>query len=329
MVKIIRKRPIYKEDIAFDTAGQGQTDIILNSLGLEIPGTRINTDHIPLPQIVRDKLSGVTSLSEALSTLSDISSTSYGDATAIKKGLIQLATVDEGKALNVTTKAITPAVLGQIIASQTSAGIVQFASSIEMQSGVNNRAVTPAVLLTAFWKSGDTRNWLGGVAPVGWLNLNGAEISRTSYGNLWTFAQDNSLIVDESVWASNRKKFSTGNGSSTFRIPDYATVETNSFGSYSSNVANNVLYTAVSDGIVSAYSNSGSADWASVQIQINGNTVARNGATDAWVGQSATAFVAKNSTYKIVVEGNTGLVNGTFMPFPLQNTNSLNYIIKY
>lgn len=329
MAKIIRKRQIYKEDIAFDAAGQGQTDTIFNSLGLEIPGTRINTDHIPLPQIVRDKLSGVTSLSEALSTLSDISSASYGDATAIKKGLIQLATVDEGKALNVTTKAVTPAVLGQITASQTSAGIVQFATSIEMQSGVNNRAVTPAVLLTAFWKSGDTRNWLGGVAPVGWLNLNGAEISRTSYGSLWTFAQDNNLVVDESVWAGNRKKFSTGNGSSTFRIPDYATVETNSFGIYSNIVANNVLYTATFDGIVNAYSNSGSADWGAVYIQVNGNVVSRNGAVDSWVGQSATAFVAKNSTYKIVAEGSTGLVFGSFMPFPLQNTNGFNYIIKY
>lgn len=58
-------------------------------------------------------------------------------------------------------------------------------------------------------------------APTGWLVLNGASLNRTDYPALWAYAQSSGNIVTEAVWAAtNTGSFSTGNLSTTFRIPD-------------------------------------------------------------------------------------------------------------
>jgi len=57
--------------------------------------------------------------------------------------------------------------------------------------------------------------------PTGWLKLNGAPLNRTDYPALWAYAQVSGNIVTEAVWtATNTGSFSTGNLSTTFRIPD-------------------------------------------------------------------------------------------------------------
>lgn len=57
--------------------------------------------------------------------------------------------------------------------------------------------------------------------PEGWLECNGSLLSRTEYSDLFSFANDNGLLVSESDWNNyNQGKFSTGNGITTFRIPD-------------------------------------------------------------------------------------------------------------
>jgi phage-related tail fiber protein len=57
--------------------------------------------------------------------------------------------------------------------------------------------------------------------PTGWLKLNGAPLDRTDYPALWAYAQASGNIVTEAVWtATNTGSFSTGNLSTTFRIPD-------------------------------------------------------------------------------------------------------------
>lgn len=60
------------------------------------------------------------------------------------------------------------------------------------------------------------------VAPTGWLNLNGQTISRSTYSNLWTFANSSGNIVTDASWTSLSAygSFGTGDGSSTFRLPD-------------------------------------------------------------------------------------------------------------
>lgn len=55
-------------------------------------------------------------------------------------------------------------------------------------------------------------------APTGYLECNGALISRTTYANLWTAAQASGNIVVDGSW--DLGMFSTGDLSTTFRIPD-------------------------------------------------------------------------------------------------------------
>lgn len=53
------------------------------------------------------------------------------------------------------------------------------------------------------------------------LKANGALLSRASYPELWAHAQASGLLVTEANWSANRQGcFSSGNGSTTFRIPD-------------------------------------------------------------------------------------------------------------
>ncbi|SDH42981.1 Phage Tail Collar Domain [Bradyrhizobium sp. Rc2d] len=59
------------------------------------------------------------------------------------------------------------------------------------------------------------------VAPAGFIKYNGALLSRTAYPALWAYANASGNIVSEASWASgNAGAFSTGDLSTTFRIPD-------------------------------------------------------------------------------------------------------------
>lgn len=54
--------------------------------------------------------------------------------------------------------------------------------------------------------------------PSGWLEAKGQLVSRTSYPNLWNFANNsNNIFADGS---QDKGQFSTGDGSTTFRLPD-------------------------------------------------------------------------------------------------------------
>lgn len=57
-------------------------------------------------------------------------------------------------------------------------------------------------------------------APSGYLKLNGALLSRTTYAALWAYAQaSGNLAANDGAWQAGQ--FSPGDGSTTFRIPDY------------------------------------------------------------------------------------------------------------
>ena len=57
-------------------------------------------------------------------------------------------------------------------------------------------------------------------APTGFLKVNGALLSRSTYANLFAFASGVGL-VSESAWSGGSFGcFSVGDGSTTFRIPD-------------------------------------------------------------------------------------------------------------
>lgn len=54
--------------------------------------------------------------------------------------------------------------------------------------------------------------------PIGYLEANGGLYSRTTYAALWVFAQASGNIVADGSWQQGM--FSTGDLSTTFRIPD-------------------------------------------------------------------------------------------------------------
>jgi microcystin-dependent protein len=56
---------------------------------------------------------------------------------------------------------------------------------------------------------------------AGYLKLNGAVLKRTDYPALWAYAQSVGAIVAEASWASNNWGcFSSGDGATTFRLPE-------------------------------------------------------------------------------------------------------------
>jgi hypothetical protein len=59
----------------------------------------------------------------------------------------------------------------------------------------------------------------GNTALPGTVKLNGSALSRASYSRLWAFAQSSGNIVNDNVWTAGQ--YSVGDGSTTFRIPDY------------------------------------------------------------------------------------------------------------
>ena len=67
---------------------------------------------------------------------------------------------------------------------------------------------------------GEVKVWPFAVAPTKYLLMQGAEISRTTYATLWALAS--SVAISEAAWATNKGKFSVGNGTTTFRLPDWS-----------------------------------------------------------------------------------------------------------
>ncbi len=64
---------------------------------------------------------------------------------------------------------------------------------------------------------------LGQNAPIGTLKLSSATglLSRTTYANLWSYAQGSGMLVSDGAWlGGDTGKFSDGDGSTTFRVPE-------------------------------------------------------------------------------------------------------------
>ncbi|MDN7970397.1 phage tail protein [Burkholderia multivorans] len=56
---------------------------------------------------------------------------------------------------------------------------------------------------------------------AGFLKLNGALVNRSDYPALWAYAQASGALVAESAWGQNNWGcFSTGDGATTFRLPE-------------------------------------------------------------------------------------------------------------
>jgi microcystin-dependent protein len=95
----------------------------------------------------------------------------------------------------------------------------QFATAALISNGSNLwHSAVPAPALI-----GSIAFFAATAAPSGWVKANGALLQRSTFANLWTFAQASGNLVSDAAWlAANGPTgaFSTGNGTTTFRIPD-------------------------------------------------------------------------------------------------------------
>lgn len=71
--------------------------------------------------------------------------------------------------------------------------------------------------------TGSILSFASSTAPSGWLKCNGALLSRTTYASLWAYAQASGNLVSDADWTGTARpgSFSSGDGSTTFRIPDF------------------------------------------------------------------------------------------------------------
>lgn len=69
---------------------------------------------------------------------------------------------------------------------------------------------------------GRVGEFAGTTVPTGWLKANGALVSRASYAALWTYATLSGNLQTDANWVANAMYgcFSSGDGSTTFRLPD-------------------------------------------------------------------------------------------------------------
>ncbi|CAO3451856.1 Phage tail fiber protein [Azospirillum argentinense] len=96
-------------------------------------------------------------------------------------------------------------------------GLVEAAG---LTPGVDNTQVLRA-LKKLLAPAGTVSFFPSTVAPAGYTELNGTLLSRVTYADHWAFAQSSGNIVSDAAWSTQKGAFSTGDGTTTFRVPDY------------------------------------------------------------------------------------------------------------
>ncbi|QDP49736.1 MAG: putative tail fiber protein [Prokaryotic dsDNA virus sp.] len=83
-------------------------------------------------------------------------------------------------------------------------------------------AAINAITLNSITPVGHTKIVETNTVEAGWLSHDGQELSRATYADLWDWVQTNTTVVTEAAWqAGEFGKFSDGDGSTTFRMPDF------------------------------------------------------------------------------------------------------------
>lgn len=80
----------------------------------------------------------------------------------------------------------------------------------------------PGSMIETLAPVGQTFMWFADTPPKGFIILNGQELSRTDYAELWNYAVDNNLVGTPGgiTGGAAAKPFGYGNGSTTFTVPD-------------------------------------------------------------------------------------------------------------
>lgn len=147
--------------------------------------------------------------------------------------------------------------------------------------------------------------------PDGYLLCDGSAISRTTYADLFA--------VIGTVYG-------TGDGSTTFNIPDYTDVRIGGIPDYSRGVSySNATHTFSEDGFYISNTSHTQNQWPNQQLNINNNNIIRTYAsTNDSAGQlSYQVLINKDFSYTFQGRG-----TGTFYPFVKPNIPT-NFCIKY
>jgi microcystin-dependent protein len=95
-------------------------------------------------------------------------------------------------------------------------------SATNAATSATNAAASAAAAAASQVPTGAILWFPGSAAPTNTIKANGALLSRTTYAALWAYAQASGNLVTDAVWTGSSQygSFSSGDGSTTFRVPD-------------------------------------------------------------------------------------------------------------
>lgn len=130
------------------------------------------------------------------------------------------------KSIGATSAAILPYVPqmvypdtypAELISIEDSAGLIGATQVEQALAEIVNLINSNLVIASPV---GVTHIWPFSIAPTKFLLMDGTLYNRVDYPDLWTLAS--STAITDAAWATDKGKFSQGNGTTTFRVPDWS-----------------------------------------------------------------------------------------------------------
>lgn len=220
MASKLTKGMIGALDILFDTSGSGESFTFVGSDGKTYPNKKLNAGHIPVSQSVRAKLF-VGDVDAAIIKLIEHFSDA-GGATEALAGIARIATQTEVQDGVFDNLIVTPRKLSQLVATAALAGLVKLATADDIANSTNPNSVLTVSLaqnLGGLPSGIGPFPWYFSAVPAGYVKADGTLYSRTIFSGLWDACKD-AAITDDAWQAGQFTAFSSGDGSTTFRVPD-------------------------------------------------------------------------------------------------------------
>lgn len=150
------------------------------------------------------------------------SATTAGTAATSASGF---ATAASGSAASAVSSASAASGSSTAAAGSATAASGSATAAAGSATSASNSAIAAAASAAAAINAtpiGMIGLWAGTTPPTGWVKRNGALLSRASYPDLWAVAAASGNIISDASWLglANPGSFSTGDGSTTFRVPD-------------------------------------------------------------------------------------------------------------
>lgn len=195
MIAVCNTPPTYKPVLA---SGSGRTQVV--RMQLIVTDTAAVTLRVD-PAVVLATRKYVDDQRQAHEESRD-----HPAATTTEQGMVMLASDAIAQAMTSRAHALTPANLAALAATQDRAGLVRLAD------------ITSTLVARL---RGIPFPFPGEVPPPGAIAYDGAELQRADFPELWEWAQQYAAIVTDAEWHADMwGAFSSGDGVTTFRVPD-------------------------------------------------------------------------------------------------------------